>query len=103
LLSSEVRPTGLFVAGNLMLIGVMRAIAALQLSCPKDISVVAVDDFPWANAFVPRLTTVCQPTVEFSDNALRLLLQRIAGKSAAPPARIYLEPTLIIRDSCVPV
>jgi LacI family transcriptional regulator len=102
LLSSEARPTGLFVAGNLMLIGVMRAIAALNLTCPKDISVVAVDDFPWANAFVPRLTTVSQPTTEFSDNALRLLLQRIGGKAATPPTRIYLEPSLIIRDSCVP-
>jgi LacI family transcriptional regulator len=103
LLSAEVRPTGLFVAGNLMLIGVMRAIAALQLSCPKDISVVAVYAFPWADAFVPRLTTVRQPTVEFSDNALRLLLRRIAGTPATPPTRVCLEPSLIIRDSCVPV
>jgi LacI family transcriptional regulator len=102
ILSSADRPTGLFVAGNQMLIGVMRAISTLQLSCPKDISVAAIDDFPWANAFIPRLTTVRQPTEDISDNALRLLLRRIAGTASPAPARIYLEPSLIVRDSCAP-
>jgi LacI family transcriptional regulator len=102
LLSSPARPTALFVAGNQMLIGVMRAIAALQLSCPKDISVAAIDDFPWANAFTPRLTTVRQPASDISEHTLRLLLRRIAGAASTPPARVVLEPSLIVRDSCAP-
>jgi LacI family transcriptional regulator len=103
LLSQSAPPTGLFVAGNQMLIGVMRAVAALRLNCPKDVSIAAIDDFPWANAFTPRLTTVRQPIAEFSDNALRLLLARITHGAAMPYARLALEPSLIVRDSCAPI
>jgi LacI family transcriptional regulator len=103
LLGAPTPPTGLFVAGNLMLIGVMRAVAALQLSCPQDVSVAAIDDFPWANAFTPRLTTVRQPTAEFSANALRLLLHRITRGAATPYVRLALEASLVVRDSCAPI
>jgi LacI family transcriptional regulator len=60
MLSRAYRPTALFVANNHMLIGVMRAMAELGLKCPQDISTVSIDDFPWADAFSPRLTTVSQ-------------------------------------------
>lgn len=103
LLSAPTPPTGLFVAGNQMLIGVMRAVAALHLSCPKDVSIAAIDDFPWANAFTPRLTTVRQPIADFSANALRLLLHRITHGAATPYARLALEPSLVVRDSCAPL
>jgi LacI family transcriptional regulator len=103
LLTQPKPPTGLFVAGNQMLIGVMRAVAALQLSCPKDVSIAAIDDFPWANAFTPRLTTVRQPIAEFGANAVRLLLNRITQRQSTPYARLALEPSLIVRDSCAPI
>jgi LacI family transcriptional regulator len=103
LLGQSKPPTGLFVAGNQMLIGVMRAVAALQLSCPKDVSIAAIDDFPWANAFTPRLTTVRQPIAEFGANAVRLLLHRITQGQSTPYARLALEPSLIVRDSCAPI
>lgn len=102
LLERRPRPTGLFVANNHMLIGVMRAIADLGLVCPTDISVAAVDDFPWASAFNPRLTTVRQPVAAIGETALRLLLARIAGK-VQPPATRTLDCELIVRNSCAPV
>jgi LacI family transcriptional regulator len=103
LLAEPERPTALFVANNHMLIGVMRAITQQGLSCPKDISVTSVDDFPWANAFTPRLTTVRQPVEEFADNALRLLLRRLSIGQGQPASKVILEPTLILRDSCIPL
>ncbi len=102
LLGSEPRPTALFVANNHMLIGVMRAIADLGLACPADISVAAIDDFPWANAFNPRLTTVRQPVAAIGESALRLLLARIAGHAGAP-VRETLACELIVRNSCAPI
>ncbi|MFO1068032.1 MAG: LacI family DNA-binding transcriptional regulator [Geminicoccaceae bacterium] len=98
LLGGTSRPTALFVANNHMLIGVMRAVANLAMSCPADISVAAVDDFPWANAFTPRLTTVRQPVAAMGETALRLLLERLAGGDG-PPRRIVLPAELVIRDS----
>ena len=92
-------PTALFVANNQMLIGVMRAIAAAGLSCPRDISIAAIDDFPWAVAFTPALTTVRQPVDEMAAAALEMLLDRISGPGAAAQ-RLVMAPELVVRDSC---
>lgn len=101
LLSGADRRSAVFVANNHMMIGVLRAIAALQLSCPKEVSVVGIDDFPWANAFTPRLTVVRQPVEEIGRAAVRLLLARIAGQ-APQPVHEVLRSDLVIRDSCAP-
>jgi LacI family transcriptional regulator len=101
LLSGTDRPSAIFAANNHMMIGVMRAITQLGLGCPKDVSVVGIDDFPWANAFTPRLTVVRQPVAEIGRAAVRMLLARIAGQSERPAHEI-LRPSLVIRDSCAP-
>ena len=51
ILAQPDRPTAFFVANNHMLIGVMRAIAETGLRCPRDVSIVSIDDFRWADAF----------------------------------------------------
>jgi LacI family transcriptional regulator len=102
LLGQGERPTALFVANNHMLIGVMRAIAEAGLQCPRDVSIVSIDDFRWANAFTPRLTTVSQPVAKFGGTAVRLLLERLSGVVPPGPVREVMEPALIVRDSCVP-
>jgi len=101
LLSGEDRPSAIFAANNHMMIGVMRAITQLQLNCPRDVSVVGIDDFPWANAFTPRLTVVRQPVEQLGRAAVRLLLARMAGHSPEPIHEV-LRPALVIRDSCAP-
>ncbi len=100
LLSAAKAPTAIFVSNNLMLIGLMRAISELKLSCPRDVSVAAIDDFPWAGTFTPRLTTVRQPIQELGEAAMQLLLDRMASKAPAEPTRIVLPASLIVRDSC---
>jgi LacI family transcriptional regulator len=97
------RPSALFVANNHMLIGVMRGLTQLGLACPADVSVASIDDFPWANAFTPRLTTVRQPVREMGETALRLLLERLGGTAPDAPRLIRLEPALVVRESCVPL
>jgi LacI family transcriptional regulator len=99
LLSGRERPTAIFVANNLMLIGVMRAIAARGLRVPHDISVVSIDDFAWAAAFQPALTVVRQPIAAMAAAAHRFLMRRIAGANG-PPEREVLAPELVIRQSC---
>jgi LacI family transcriptional regulator len=91
-------PTALFVANNLMLIGVMRALGELGLSVPQDVSVCSIDDFPWATAFQPALTVVQQPIAAMSDAAFRTLVARLGG-SDAPVRRQLFEPQLIMRKS----
>ena len=101
LLALAPRPTAIFVANNHMLIGVMRAVAAAGLAVPRDISVASIDDFPWAAAFVPALTTVRQPIEAVAEAALALLVARIEGDGHEPRRRV-LAPELIVRGSCAP-
>lgn len=98
LLALDPRPTAIFAAGNLMLVGVMRGLSEAGLSVPIDMSVSAVDDFPWATAFQPSLTTVRQPIAEMAEHAMRLLRARMSG-DLAPPTRVELSATLVVRDS----
>jgi LacI family transcriptional regulator len=101
LLANAEPPTALFVANNQMLIGVMRALAAAGLHCPADMSITAIDDFPWAAAFTPALTTVRQPVETMAEMALTMVLDRITG-SAKPAEAAVLAPELAIRGSCAP-
>jgi DNA-binding LacI/PurR family transcriptional regulator len=98
LLALDTPPSAIFAAGNLMLVGVMRGLREAGLSVPADISVAAIDDFPWATAFSPTLTTVRQPVAEMAEHAMRLLSARMSGDTS-PPTRVVLAASLLIRDS----
>jgi LacI family transcriptional regulator len=102
LLVASRRPTALFVSNNEMVIGAMQAITELGLVCPSDISLAGIDDFPWASAFAPRLTTARQPIEALAEHGLRILHKRIRGE-LGPPERVVLNAQLIIRDSCSPL
>jgi LacI family transcriptional regulator len=101
LLVGSRRPTALFVSNNEMVIGAMQAITELGLGCPSDISLAGIDDFPWASAFAPRLTTARQPIEALAEHGVRILHARIRGEGG-PPQRVILKARLIVRDSCAP-
>jgi len=101
LLAAAPRPTAVFVANNHMLIGFMTVVAELGLTVPDDLSVASIDDFPWAAAFSPALTTVRQPIKAMASAALQRLLARIDGDDSAPHTTV-LQPELIVRASCAP-
>ena len=69
------------------------------VTCPKDISIAAIDDFPWANAFTPRLTTIRQPVRQMAEEVVRLLMRRISGE-AGEAVHTALQASLIVRESC---
>lgn len=94
------RPTAIFTTNNLMTIGVIRAVAELGLGCPDDISMIGIDDLPWAEAVSPRLTMVAQPVRAIGETALDLLAQRIAGTRLGVGTTTVMEPRLIARNSC---
>ncbi|PMS36571.1 LacI family transcriptional regulator [Trinickia symbiotica] len=92
-------PSAIFVANNQMLIGTMRALAEKRVACPEDVSVTAIDDFPWASAFSPALTTVRQPVDSMAQAALRMLIERINGDDRSPRHMVF-SPELVVRQSC---
>jgi LacI family transcriptional regulator len=93
------RPSAIFVANNNMLIGVMRALHDRGLQAPDDISVASIDDFPWAGAFRPGLTTARQPVRLFAEHALRLIRLRCVEQTLSAREQIVLTPQLVVRES----
>jgi LacI family transcriptional regulator len=97
------RPSAIFAANNLMMLGAMEAILDLGFDCPGEISLAGVDDFEGGSAIRPRLTTVSQPIEAMGFQAVDRLLQRIAARSAGSQdtAQVtVLQPAIQIRDSC---
>ena len=84
------RPTALYVANGVMALGVMRAIADLNLRCPEDISIASTDTISGIGGLKPRLTRTEHPDVEMTKEALRMLIDRIDGgyRRAGPQCRV---------------
>jgi LacI family transcriptional regulator len=102
LFSLHERPSAIFSANNPMVIGSMKALRDIGLSCPEDISVACFDDFPWSDVFRPQMTAVAQPVQAIGEQAANLLLDRLGGNRDAPPRRLVLQGRLMIRNSCRP-
>lgn len=99
LLSLTAPPTALVIGNNHMTIGAMRALHNAGLAVPRDIALVAFDDFEWADLFSPRLTTIAQPCTELGAEAMRLLLTRLLDP-AQPARSVRLSSRFVHRDSC---
>jgi LacI family transcriptional regulator len=99
LLAAPEPPTALVAASQVIAVGTMQALSDLKLRIPDDIAVVVFDDFPHADLFRPRLTSVVQPNVALGREAVRLLVRRIKHPKA-PARTIRLKAEIAHRDSC---
>ncbi len=96
------RPTAIFALTNVAALAAIKAVRALGLDIPGDISIVGFDDFDWMCALRPYLTTVAQPVDEFASSAWRLLMERLSGAAKAEDVRIELPCALKVRESTGP-
>ncbi len=103
LLGRPDRPTALYVANGVMAIGVMRAIADLGLRCPEDISLASTDTIVGMGGLKPRLTRTEHPVADMTNEALRMLVDRIEGNGARPARNVVFPPALIVGESCMPI
>jgi LacI family transcriptional regulator len=94
------RPTAIFALSNLISLGAMRAIAENNLKIPDDISLVSFDDQPYSALLASPMTTVEQEKDEIAMMAVKLLMERVAGKNESYEIKnIMIKPKLIIRKS----
>ncbi len=92
-------PTGVFVAGDTMAHGVLRALHERGYSVPDDIAIVSFDDLPAAAFANPPLTSVCQPITAMAGTAVKMLINQL-GADGRSVSRACLPTELVIRDSC---
>jgi LacI family transcriptional regulator len=90
------RPTGLFTANYELTLGAVTAVNDSGLRIGRDISVVGFDSRELAQALVPKLTVIVQPTRKIAKHAARLIADHIESPSERPAPKIeYLEARLI--------
>jgi DNA-binding LacI/PurR family transcriptional regulator len=93
------RPDAVFIANYLMTVGFMEALRQYRLRCPEDVALVTCDDYPWMDAFAPRVTTIDLPKRELGAAAAQLLIERIA-RGGGRPRTVTLKNALRVRESC---
>jgi DNA-binding LacI/PurR family transcriptional regulator len=95
-------PTAYYAANDLMAIGVLRGLKALDLKIPEDVSVIGTNDAPYAAYTQPALTTIQVPYAEMAALAVEILLDQIAGNGHTTDHTMIVNCQLIVRDSTGP-
>lgn len=90
--------TGVFCFNDQIASWVQKEIRKLNLVVPRDLSLISVDNMPYADFFDTPLTTFALPGEEIGNQAAALLLRRLKGE-AYPPQRILLPARFIHRLS----
>jgi DNA-binding LacI/PurR family transcriptional regulator len=68
---------------------------------PEDVAVVGYDDIRYSEFIEVPLTTVALPKYEMGQEASQILFKRIEnGEKEEDIRQMYLEPKLIVRQSC---
>ncbi len=94
------RPTAVFAANDLSAIHVIEVAAELGLRVPEDLSVVGFDNVPESWGCTPPLTTVAQPLHRMGAEALRMVLDLLAGNPGEH--HLQLPTSLVVRASTAP-
>lgn len=73
---------------------------ALNISIPKDVSVISIDDTVVAKTLSPALTSIIHPKEEMGKAAAKLILKLISGELPWPQKKVFA-PALAVRQSCI--
>ena len=92
-------PSSIFVASDLMCLGLLRAFYEAGVRVPDDISVVSFDDSEFAAQFHPPLDSVRQDFDRLGREAVHMLLRLIQGE---PAGTVVIPPVLTVRSSVAP-
>lgn len=91
------QPTAVFVAGDVMALGAIRALTRLGAAVPDDCSVVAFGNPDSIGYATPAVTTVDLPVAEAGRVAVDLVLRHIAGQEETEVRT--LDTTLLVRET----
>ncbi len=93
------RPTAMLVSGNLVSVGVLKAILDSGLKIPDDISIIAYADSVFSPYLVTPLTTVSHPLLEMGDRAFFLLKEHMESTIPISYSKIVVQSKFEVRQS----
>lgn len=98
ILEQEHRSTAVLASNDLMAIGLMQQAKLNKLAIPEDLSIIGIDDIPFASLMDPPLTTICVPRDKIYENAWNSLSALLHGTSNGNH-NISIDTWLIKRSS----
>ena len=98
LFREQERPTALFTSNNLVTLGAIGALRNCGVDVPREMSILAFDDFEWLRLLRPAISAIHQPVDQIAVEAWRLLSHQIGGRAIANP-HIRAAGQLIMRES----
>ncbi|MFE3387034.1 LacI family DNA-binding transcriptional regulator [Streptomyces anulatus] len=93
------RPEAMLFANDQMAVGALQALERRGVRVPDDIAVTGFDGIPLSRIVRPPLTTVRQPIRRLGEEAVELLVQRLADPGRAPVS-LELPVSVTHRASC---
>lgn len=90
--------TAVLCVNDITSAGLIQGLNNAGVRIPEDLSLVSMDDIPFASVFRPELTTIRYPTYEGGKLAAMLLFDRMEGNSKYS-LNLNIEPLLITRKS----
>lgn len=93
------RPEAMLFANDQMAVGALQALERRGVRVPEDIAVTGFDGIPLSRIVRPPLTTVRQPIRLLGEQAVELLVQRLAEPGRAPVS-LELPVSVTRRASC---
>ena len=100
-LAARENATVIFCGSDLIAMGAMLALEAEGIDVPRDISVVGIDDIPFASLTRPPLTTIGVPRERLGVTAFQAL-EKMLKLKRQKGAEYVLETELVIRKSTAP-
>ncbi len=100
-LAAREKPTVIFCGSDLIAMGAMLALEAEGIDVPHDISVVGVDDIPFASLTRPPLTTIGVPREQLGVTAFEALDKMLKLKRHKG-SEYVVKTELVIRKSTAP-
>jgi LacI family transcriptional regulator len=94
------RPTAVFIGGDAMALGALRAAARLGIRIPHDLSLVAFGNPDFVRYATPAITTIDLPVAAAGRAAVKLALERIQRPSERGTSTLDTE--LLVRQTTAP-
>lgn len=91
--------TAVLCINDMVAFGFIRTLRMNGIHVPEDISVVGFDDIPFADTFIPPLTTIRYPSNETGKLAAMMLFNNMNNDGDDLALGMKLEPKLIIRET----
>ncbi|MFD0676578.1 MULTISPECIES: LacI family DNA-binding transcriptional regulator [unclassified Paenibacillus] len=94
---SDFLPSGIFVASDVLAIGVLQALYKHRIRVPDDISIIGYDN-SYADILSPPISSVGLPLKEMGEAAINLILERMKSKTTSVKT-LTLHASYVERES----